>query len=60
MTDPILDKEIEDQYHEILKHLNAVSNHPIMRGIPVLQNELRLATEALIKFRKLTREVLIK
>lgn len=54
------DKQIEDLYHIILKHLNKVSNHPVMRGIPGLQDEFKDATEALIEFRRLTREALIK
>jgi hypothetical protein len=55
---PEQDKKIEDLYHEILKHLNKVSSHPVMRGIPELQNEFKGATECLIEFRKLTRESL--
>jgi len=54
------DQKIEDLYHEILKHWNRVSNHPIMRGIPQLQEEIKHATENLIEFRQLTRDALIK
>lgn len=55
---PEQDKLIEDLYHKILKHLNKVSTHPVMKGIPQLQDEFKGATECLMEFRNMTRKVL--
>lgn len=53
---PELDKQIEDYYHRILKHLNKIANNEIVRNIPSVQEELRSVTQELIEFRRLTRE----
>ena len=55
---PEQDKVIEDYYHKILKHMNKVATHPVMKGIPQLQEEFKEISLALIEFRKLTREAL--
>lgn len=54
---PEQEKELESHYHDALKHINRVYDHPIMAGTPALRQSLTEATNALIKLRDLTRQV---
>jgi hypothetical protein len=59
MTPQELETKIETQYHEALKYINKVYNHPLMAGTPGLRNELKNATDSLINLRDLTRKKLL-
>jgi hypothetical protein len=54
---PIDEQLLESHYHEVLKNINKVYNHPLMAGTPALRANLTEATNALIKLRDLTKVV---
>jgi hypothetical protein len=54
---PEQEHELEVLYHDALKNINKVYDHPIMAGTPALRSALTEATNALIKLRDLTRTV---
>lgn len=49
---------LEELYHECLKHLNIINNHPVMSAMPNIRQEITLTADNLIKLRDLTREAL--